>query len=131
MESFVSAIFGETKVPGLLIGDIVASHISLQMRSGHISVLWTSPLIFATTLRLKLDPSSRFSDDELWQVLHSVGLGDWAMGLNKRLGAVLYHQTMTEECKQVACLYIIRALSFSFIFLIKTNTILMLFSFYY
>ena len=78
----------------IIVDGITANKLNLQAWRQSISVIPQNPILFSGTLRRNVDPTERFVDAEIWQVLQNVHLGE----LVKKLKNNLYHE-LTEGGK--------------------------------
>ena len=78
----------------IIVDGITANKLNLQAWRQSISVIPQNPILFSGTLRRNVDPTERFVDAEIWQVLQNVHLGE----LVKKLENNLYHE-LTEGGK--------------------------------
>lgn len=71
--SLIAALFRLAPVEGSVIIDTIDTNtISLESLRSRISIIPQDPVLFSGTLRKNLDPFNRFSDAELYSVLHEV-----------------------------------------------------------
>ena len=59
--------------------------IGLNFLRQHISLIPQHPFFFRGTIRQNLDPSRQTSEESLWEVLESAGLGTYIRGLPDKL----------------------------------------------
>ena len=87
--SLVAALMRMPEPRGSILMDGVnANKLNLQAWRQSISVIPQNPILFSGTLRRNIDPTQRFADAEIWQVLQDVHL----KGLFERLENNLYHE---------------------------------------
>ncbi|KAJ3305549.1 Multidrug resistance-associated protein 4 [Kappamyces sp. JEL0829] len=75
--SFINALFrlSEPLVPGSIrIDGLSTSSLKLHDLRSRLSIIPQEPFCFKGTLRFNLDPSGNSDDQQLWQVLETVGL---------------------------------------------------------
>lgn len=71
--SLIAALFRLAPVEGSVVIDAIDTNtISLESLRSRISIIPQDPVLFSGTLRKNLDPFNRFSDAELYSVLHEV-----------------------------------------------------------
>lgn len=71
--SLIAALFRLAPVEGCVVIDTIDTNtISLESLRSRISIIPQDPVLFSGTLRKNLDPFNRFSDAELYSVLHEV-----------------------------------------------------------
>lgn len=71
--SLIAALFRLAPVEGSVVIDTIDTNtISLESLRSRISIIPQDPVLFSGTLRKNLDPFNRFSDAELYSVLHEV-----------------------------------------------------------
>lgn len=71
--SLIAALFRLAPVEGSVVIDTIDTNtISLESLRSGISIIPQDPVLFSGTLRKNLDPFNRFSDAELYSVLHEV-----------------------------------------------------------
>ena len=78
---------GSIKFDGKNIGEIPLS----QLRSS-ISIIPQEPIIFSETVRKNLDPTGKYSDDNLWSVLQKVQLKNFIAEKSEKLDFQLAEQ---------------------------------------
>uniref|UniRef100_A0A1B6INU6 ABC transmembrane type-1 domain-containing protein n=2 Tax=Homalodisca liturata TaxID=320908 RepID=A0A1B6INU6_9HEMI len=75
--SLIAALFRLAPLEGSVIIDAVDTNtISLEALRSHISIIPQDPVLFSGTLRTNLDPFHRYSDPELYTVLHEIKLNE-------------------------------------------------------
>ncbi|XP_063238702.1 ATP-binding cassette sub-family C member 5-like isoform X1 [Bacillus rossius redtenbacheri] len=89
--SLVAALFrlvelsdGKIKIDGMDIADI-----DLEQLRSRIAVIPQDPVLFSGTVRSNLDPFSKNSDQELWDVLEKVGLKGKVSAMAGQLAAAV------------------------------------------
>ncbi|XP_046622338.1 ATP-binding cassette sub-family C member 4-like [Neodiprion virginianus] len=83
--SLVSALFrlnGDGLDGEILLDGINTKSIGLHELRPHISIIPQEPILFSASLRYNLDPFNEYSDDELWDSLREVELGDTVQSLD-------------------------------------------------
>jgi ATP-binding cassette subfamily C (CFTR/MRP) protein 1 len=60
----------------ILVDDVNISEIGTDCLRKNLSIIPQDPVLFSNTVRYNLDPFSTKSQDELWQSLHKVRLGE-------------------------------------------------------
>lgn len=71
--SLIAALFRLAPVEGSVVIDAIDTNtISLESLRSRISIIPQDPVLFSGTLRKNLDPFNKFSDAELYSVLHEV-----------------------------------------------------------
>ena len=87
--SLVAALMRMPEPRGCItIDGIIANKVNLQAWRKSVSVIPQNPILFSGTLRRNIDPTEKFLDAEIWQVLEDVHLRD----LIERLENELYHE---------------------------------------
>ena len=86
-EHFLNAKWGSISFDGKNIGDIPLS----QLRSS-ISIIPQEPIIFSETVRKNLDPTGKYSDEDLWSVLQKVQLKNFISEKSEKLDYKLAEQ---------------------------------------
>ena len=71
--SMVAALFRMPDPEGqLFIDDLLIGELNLQSTRQVISVITQNPVLFSGSLRKNLDPFSKYSDSDIWNVLEQV-----------------------------------------------------------
>ena len=84
---------GSIKFDGKNIGEIPLS----QLRSS-ISIIPQEPIIFSETVRKNLDPTGKYSDENLWSVLQKVQLKNFIAEKSEKLDFQLAEQGANLRC---------------------------------
>ena len=80
----------ELETPGSIVIDGVStSDLGLEDLRSRISIIPQEPFCFKGTLRFNLDPFNKYTDDELWRIIHTVGLNKVVEIIPEKLDAVV------------------------------------------
>ncbi|KAI1720590.1 ABC transporter transmembrane region domain-containing protein [Ditylenchus destructor] len=69
----------------IVIDDIDISLLGLHTLRSNITIIPQDPVLFSGTLRFNLDPSNQYSDEDIWRVLESSNLKQYAEMLPGKL----------------------------------------------
>ncbi|KNC52888.1 uncharacterized protein AMSG_12229 [Thecamonas trahens ATCC 50062] len=90
-------------------GEDIASIPLSELRSA-LSIIPQESIVFSGTLRENLDPRERYTDAELWDALHAVGLAAMVEGMSNGLSTVLRENASGFSVGQLQLVCLARAL---------------------
>lgn len=98
---FINLHKGKIEIDGIDIASV-----DLPTLRSRLAIIPQDPTLFMGTLRSNLDPYSRKSDDEIWQVLKATGLEELVRGLQGNLQAVVSDggANLSQGQRQLFCL---------------------------
>lgn len=107
--SIIQALFRMVEIEGyssIEIDGVDISEIGLNLLRSSLSIIPQTPVIFADTIRMNLDPTERLTDQELWKVLEEVGLKEHVERLEKGLDTDMKNSAtvFSNGQKQLVCL---------------------------
>lgn len=88
--SLISMLYRMAQPQGLIIIDgISANGIGLHQMRSRLSIIPQEPVLFSGTVRFNLDPTEKYQDAELWNVLEKVQLKTTVEQLNGGLDSLV------------------------------------------
>ncbi|KAJ8688624.1 hypothetical protein QAD02_024419 [Eretmocerus hayati] len=90
----------------ILIDNVDISKLGLHALRSRLTIIPQDPVLFSGSLRINLDPSNEYSDDDLWAALASAHLKDFVSGLTHGLSHHISEggENLSVGQKQLICL---------------------------
>eukprot|EP00980_Cylindrotheca_fusiformis_P028088 scaffold22578_cov164-Cylindrotheca_fusiformis.AAC.14 len=108
--SLMIALFRITEIEddggAILIDGVNIKEIGTSALRLNLSIIPQDPVMFSNTVRYNLDPFGEASDDEMWDVLNKVSLGEVIGGLEKGLdeGVAEGGENFSQGQRQLLCI---------------------------
>jgi len=95
--SFIYALFRMPEIKGeIIIDDVDVQGMNLQRMRRGMSVITKDHIIFCGNVRSNVDPFSRHTDRQIWEVLEKTHIRPWVEALPKQL-----YQDMADCCSSL------------------------------
>jgi ATP-binding cassette subfamily C (CFTR/MRP) protein 1 len=90
----------------IIVDDVNISEIGTDILRSSLSIIPQDPVLFSNTVRYNLDPFSTKSQDELWQSLNKVKLGDLVASLPLGLDELMAEggENFSQGQRQLLCI---------------------------
>ncbi|KAJ8688541.1 hypothetical protein QAD02_024336 [Eretmocerus hayati] len=106
--SLTIALFRIVEAAGgqILIDDVDISTLGLHALRSRLTIIPQDPVLFSGSLRINLDPSEKYSDDDLWTALANAHLKDFVTSLPNGLSFQISEggENLSVGQKQLICL---------------------------
>lgn len=89
--AFVNTLMRMPESSGqIVIDELAIASLNLQASRRGITVISRKPVIITATVRINLDPYTKYTDSDIWSVLEKVNLKPWVESLPRQLYSELY-----------------------------------------